>query len=190
MFNRDQLVNLFLEKNKEINLSAIRDTKWVRNKHIQDSLELEKLVQRKPWINVIDVWTGGWFPLMPLAISHPECNFVWVDSVRKKTIAVWEILSKLWVENVEMIWSRIEDIKGKQFDVVTARAVAYADKLIDWVFPITKKWWTIFLMKQESGEEKEILLKKIKEKKLIFKKEHHYKLFDDDINRVVYIIQK
>jgi len=48
-------------------------------------------------------------------------------------------LDELGVKNVEMIWSRIEDIKNQTFDVVTARAVAYSDKLLNRATPIVKK---------------------------------------------------
>ena len=188
--NRDKLIHAFLEKNKQINLSAIRDEEWVRVKHIQDSLELEKIIDRKEWMRIADIWTGWWFPLMPLAISHPECNFVWIDSVRKKTIAVWEILEGLGVKNVEMIRTRIENIKNQTFDLVTARAVAYSDKLLNRATPLVKKWWKIALMKQANDEEKKILLDTAKKKKLVLEKEHNYKLFNEDIERVIYILSK
>lgn len=188
--NRDNLIQIFLEKNKQINLSAIRDEDWVMVKHIQDSLELEKIIDRKEWMRIADIWTGGWFPLMPLAISHPECNFVWIDSVRKKTIAVWEILEELGVKNVEMMRTRIEEIKDQTFDLVTARAVAYADKLLNRAAPLVKKWWKIALMKQMNQEEKEVMLKEIQRRKLTLESEHHYELFEWDIERVIYILRK
>lgn len=184
------LIKSFLRKNKQVNLSAIRDEDWVMMKHIQDSLELEKIIDWKEWMIIADIWTGGWFPLMPLAISHPECNFVWVDSVRKKTIAVWEILDELGVKNVEMMRTRIEDIKNQTFDLVTARAVAYSDKLLNRANHLIKSWWKIALMKQVNDEEKKILLDVAKKKKLVLEIEHNYQLFDGDISRVIYILKK
>ncbi len=190
MQNWDKLIHTFLEKNKQINLSAIRDEEWVRVKHIQDSLELEKNINWKEWMRIADIWTGWGFPLMPLAIFHPECNFIWIDSVRKKTIAVWEILDELEVKNVEMMRTRIEDIKDQTFDLVTARAVAYSDKLLNRATPLVKKWWKIALMKQVNNEEKKILLNTAKKKKLVLEKEYTYKLFKEDIERVIYILRK
>lgn len=190
MQNWNILINAFLEKNKQINLSAIRDPDWVKVKHIQDSLELEKIIDWKEWMRIADIGTGGGFPLMPLAISHPECNFVWIDSVRKKTIAVWEILDGLGVKNVEMMRTRIEEIKNQTFDLVTARAVAYSDKLLNRATPLVKKWWRIALMKQVNDEEKEVLLNIAKKKNLTLESEYNYKLFDWDIERVIYILKR
>ena len=184
------LINSFLEKNKQINLSAIRDEEWVMVKHIQDSLELEKIIDWRKWMRIADIWTGGWFPLMPLAISHPECNFVWIDSVRKKTIAVWEILEQMNVKNVEMIWSRIEDIKNQTFDLVTARAVAYSDKLLNRATPLVKAWGKVALMKQVNDDEKRILLDTAKKKNLVLEMEYEYNLFEWDIDRVIYILKR
>ena len=171
-------------------MSAIRDEEWVMIKHIHDSLELEKIIKWKDWMNIADIWTGGWFPLMPLAISHPECNFVWIDSVRKKTVAVQDILEELRIKNVEMLWSRIEDIKNLNFDLVTARAVAYSDKLLNRATPLVNKWWKIALMKQVNSEEKKVLLNEASKRNLFLEKEHYYHLFDWDIDRVIYILWK
>ena len=188
--NRDNLIHVFLEKNKQINLSAIRDEEWVRVKHIQDSLELEKNIDWKEWMKIADIWTWWGFPLIPLALSHPEYKFVGIDSVRKKTIAVWEILKELAIKNVEMIRSRIEDIKNQSFDLVTARAVAYSDKLLNRATPLVKKWWRIALMKQVNDEEKKILLNTAEKRNLVLEKEYHYILFDWDIERVIYILKR
>ena len=179
-----------MEKNKQINLSAIRDEEWVKVKHIQDSLELEKIINWEEWMRIADIWTGWGFPLMTLAISHPECNFVWIDSVRKKTIAVWEILDELEVKNVEMMRTRIEELKNQTFDLVTARAVAYSDKLLNRATPLVKKWWRIALMKQVNDEEKIVLLNIANQKNLVLEKEYNYKLFEWDIDRVIYILRK
>ena len=187
---REKLVEVFLQKNKELNLSAIRDEEGVMVKHIQDSLELKNTWVFKDWMEVADVWTGGWFPLMPLAISYPNIQFTGIDSVKKKTVAVNEMLDTLWVKNAKVIWTRIEEYKEKQFDVVTARAVAYSDKLIKWAYPLLKKWWYFLFMKQNIQEERELLLKLCKKYHLSLKDEIKYQLYEWDIDRIIYVIEK
>ncbi len=198
----DKLTKVFLEKNKQINLSAIRDEQWVQTKHIKDSLVglqiIEKLIlspdskkkTESGLIKVVDVGTGSWFPLLPLVIEKPEWNFVWIDSVKKKVVAVNEIIKDLWLENVEVVWTRAEEYKEKQFDIMTARAVAYIDKLLKFTKHLVKKWWYFVLYKLDSEEEYKDILKNCKKYNLKLIKKHPYKLFDGDIARMVYVLQK
>ena len=74
--------------------------------------------------------------------------------------------------------------------MVTARAVAYSDKLLNRATPLVKKWGRIALMKQVNDEEKKVLLDVANKKKLILEKEYKYKLFDWDIDRIIYILKK
>ena len=76
---------------------------------------------------------------MPLALSCPELKFLGIDSVRKKTLAVNEILAQLGVKNAQVLWTRIEDYQGEKADLLTARAVAYSDKLLKRSYPLLKK---------------------------------------------------
>jgi 16S rRNA G527 N7-methylase RsmG len=48
-------------------------------------------------------------------------------------------LDELEVKNVEMMRTRIEELKNQTFDLVTARAVAYSDKLLNRATPLVKK---------------------------------------------------
>jgi 16S rRNA G527 N7-methylase RsmG len=48
-------------------------------------------------------------------------------------------LDELEVKNVEMMRTRIEELKNQTFDLVTARAVAYSDKLLNRATPLIKK---------------------------------------------------
>lgn len=187
---RDHLITTFLTKNQQLNLSAIRDADWVYLKHIQDSLKLLETGLFEKGKLVIDVGTGGGFPLMPLALSCPECKFLGIDSVRKKALAVNEMLADLWASNTKVLWTRIEDYQGEQADILTARAVAYADKLLEWSTPLLKKWGHFLLMKQKQPEELEVLHKVCKKKKINLISQIEYQLFEGDIDRVIYILQK
>lgn len=187
---RDKLITVFLEKNWKLNLSAIRDPEGVRIKHIQDSLELLKLGVFQSGMRVADIGTGGGFPLMPLAISLPELQFVWIDSIKKKTVAVNEMLTELEVNNAKVIWTRIEEYRWEDFDLITARAVAYSDKLLERAFPLLKKWGSFLLMKELKAEERSLILDLCKKYHLSLEQEHGYQLFEGDIQRVIYVLRK
>ena len=209
----EKLVEVFKDWNSKINLSAIRDDEWIKIKHIKDSLEGLKVIESldinenkkdfNEWWNknsnfstlsskfsIVDVWSWSGFPLLPLAISKPEWNFTWIESVRKKVNAISDMAEKLGLKNVNMIRTRAEDYKEKQFDILTARAVAYIDKLMKFTYHLVKPGGYFVLYKLNSPEEFKDLQKIAKKYKLKLVKTHKYKLFDDDIERVIYVLKK
>jgi 16S rRNA (guanine527-N7)-methyltransferase len=110
-------------------------------------------------------------------MTHPDVTFTGIDSVKKKVVAVNEIISSLSITNVNVVRSRIEAFKKQTFEYATARAVAYVDKLIPWAYPLLKAEGTLVLMKQKNEEEKAELLHLCKQRHLQFMKEHTYTLF-------------
>jgi len=186
---RDLLVETFLDYNSKINLSAIRTEDEVYTKHILDTLELKEILHFKPRTKVVDIWTGGGFPLLPLAIENPEIKFTGIEARRKKVNAVNKIISDLDIKNTKVLRHRIEEFRWT-FDYLTARAVGYVDKLLDRSRNLVRKWWYFILYKQKSEEELETLNKICQQKKLKLITTHEYSLFEGDIDRVIYILQK
>ncbi len=188
--NYDKLIELFIEWNSKINLSAIRDKKSIELKHIKDSLKLMEFFSfPNNCQKIVDIWTGSGFPLLPLAMNYPKINFVGIESIRKKTIAINNIIENLWLENVKIIWTRSEDHKEK-YDAVIGRAVAYIDKLFNFSLHLLKKNWIFIFYKIYTKEEDQLLKKLCKKYKLKIEKEFLYKLYKNDIQRVIYIIKK
>ena len=196
---RDNLINIFLDKNSQINLSAIRDRDWVMIKHIQDSIELNKIFKLRKWAKVCDIWTWGWFPLLPLAMTNLDTQFIWIDARRKKTEAVNDIIKQLKLKNAKCIWSRVEELWNKNiqwwkyswyFDYITARAIGYSDKIIEWSYKLLKNWWYFILYKEFKSSEKQDLKKICNKKNLKIEKISEYSLFEWDINRIIYVIKK
>lgn len=90
-----ELIEVFLAKNAQINLSAIRDAEGVYVKHILDSLELLNIFTFEEGQTVCDLGTGGGFPLLPLAIENPDVRFVGMDARKKKLQAIGEMIESL-----------------------------------------------------------------------------------------------
>ncbi len=187
---RKDLITIFLQKNSQINLSAIRDEEWVYKKHILDALEIQKIFSFEKGMQVCDMGTWGWFPLLPLAISYPEVEFTGMDCVRKKTIAVEDMAKQLQLKNVQLLRKRAEEYKDQQFDVITARSVAYVDKLLPRTKHLLKQWGCRILYKQVDEEERQALLRLCESMNLKLEKRHKYKLFDGDIERVIYVVRR
>ena len=143
---RKRLIDEFISINSHTNLSAIRDLDGIWIKHIQDSLEINKAFILQPGSTLCDVGTGGGFPLLPIAITHPEIQCIGIDSTKKKIDAINEMIAKLKIPNAKAIRTRAEDVKGEffpdampGFDYVTARAVGYIDKLLPQIHHLVKK---------------------------------------------------
>ncbi len=174
-----KFVSLFLEKNKHINLSAIRDEEGVWQKHIEDSLVVLPLFEQfgDKKLKILDLGTGGGFPGLPLAIMLPDHHFTLLDATRKKIDCVREFAEALELKNVTSQWGRVEDMRSAgmkeerkhnkngivymdgtpttsdHFDLVVTRATAYIDDLFTWIKPLLKSDGRAWLYKQASEEE-------------------------------------
>ena len=177
--------------NSHTNLSAIRDPEGIQTKHIQDALEIKNIIQFKPGLTLCDVGTGGWFPLLPIAIDNPELQCTGIDSTRKKIDAINEMIAKLNIPNAKAIWTRAESYKPEEaFDYVTARAVSYIDKLLPVLHHLVKKGGRLILYKQYTPEEAEDIGHFWKRYRFVIQKRHKYTLFDWDIQRIIYVLKK
>nr|MDD3719877.1 16S rRNA (guanine(527)-N(7))-methyltransferase RsmG [Candidatus Gracilibacteria bacterium] len=137
----ERFLELFKEKNSQINLSSLRDNHSIIEKHFIDSLMLTKFFNLEG--KVADIGTGGGFPLLPLAILNNDAYFTGIDSVGKKLKAINEFVINLGLENVQTIHSRFEDIGNdkkyrESFDYVVSRATAYFPTLLEYAIPLLK----------------------------------------------------
>lgn len=155
------LVKAFLHENANINLSALRteDACWHGN--ILDSLALADAVEKK-LINaphmMMDVGTGGGFPLLPLTMMYPEATCFGVDSIGKKVAAVTRIAQTVGLKNVKVIAERSENLVRKpehreKYDTVTARAVAPLNVLLEYVTPFARIGGHVILWKSTHIDE-------------------------------------
>lgn len=161
----EKFLNLFIEQNAKLNLSAIRDAQWIIEKHFIDSIMLDNFIELH-W-KVLDIWTWWWFPWIPLAIMNKEYSFTLIDSTRKKIESVNHFCWELWLRNCIWIWWRAEELAKKeelkwQFDFIVSRATAYLPQILDWSYPFLKKWWKMIFYKLYRDEELEDWLKKAK----------------------------
>ena len=186
-------MNLVLEWNKSVNLTAITDENDFILKHFVDSLTVDKYVKG---MKVVDVGTGAGFPGLPLAICNRDndtCVFL-VDSLNKRINFLNEVIRDINLDNVYSVHSRAEEfgnIKKESFDVAVSRAVARLNILVEYLLPLVKVGGNCICMKGEYSEEEideaknaiDILGGKIsKVEKLV--------LPNSDINRTIIVIEK
>jgi 16S rRNA (guanine527-N7)-methyltransferase len=108
---------LFDELNRKVNLISRKDIDFFYERHVLYSLAIARVISFSPGTRVLDVGTGGGFP---------------VDSIGKKIRAVQELKENLGLENVFPQNIRAEAMEGK-FDFVVSRAVTEIPVLMGWI---------------------------------------------------------
>lgn len=181
----------FIEENHKVNLISKNDEKFLWEKHICDSLSLEKFFDKYDVPeNLLDIGTGGGFPSVPLAIKYPQIKITAIDSIGKKIRAVQNLKEKLNLENLTPICARVENTNG-EFDVVTSRAVASLDKICSYALAKTKKGGYFVAFKSKKAQEEIDKAQKILKKynaKIIDIIEYTLPL-EEQLNRNLIIIQ-
>jgi 16S rRNA (guanine527-N7)-methyltransferase len=113
---------LYAEWNERVNLISRKDFEHLYERHILHSLGIAKVVQFKKGTRIVDVGTGGGFPLVPLAVLFPHCTFHGIDGIGKKIAAVQGVIQGLGLTNCTAEQVRSEDHK-QRYDVIVSRAV-------------------------------------------------------------------
>ena len=128
----NQLRPLYEEWNAVINVISRKDMEAFEERHVLHSLAIALAMRFAPGSRVLDVGTGGGFPGIPLAILHPEVDFVLCDSIGKKMKVVRAVVAELGLSNGQVHHGRAEDVPGR-FDFVVSRAVTRMNRFIPWV---------------------------------------------------------
>lgn len=134
-------INAFLKQNSILNLISKNDEKYIWEKHIFDSLAIEKFFTKYQEVNnatLLDIGTGGGFPSVPIALCYPEIEVYALDSIRKKINAIENLKSELAIKNLHTICDRAENVCEK-YDLITSRAVAPMSKILEYAMPLLKK---------------------------------------------------
>jgi len=121
-------VALMHKWNKVYNLTSVRDPAQMMSRHIIDSLSV------LPYLNapsLLDVGTGGGLPGIPAAIAHPDSAVTLLDSNSKKTRFLQQVKAELGLSNVTVVHGRVEQVSLSKFAIITARAFASIDDIIE-----------------------------------------------------------
>ena len=187
-------MNLLIEWNRKINLTAITEPDEIILKHFVDSLTISKYIS--DGTKVVDVGTGAGFPGIPLKIYRQDIEITLLDSLQKRINFLDEVIRELNLEKIETIHSRVEDFgKDKKyrekFDTATSRAVANLATLSEYLLPLVKVGGKVISMKGSLIEE-ELELSKNAIKILGGKVEKvdEFNLLNSDISRNIVLIDK
>lgn len=151
-------MELLLEWNEKINLTAITEPNEIVEKHFLDSLTLLQGCPIKQGARVIDVGTGAGFPGIPLKIMRPDIQLTLLDSLNKRLLFLEEVCKTLNL-SATPIHKRAEEAGldkklRESFDIAAARAVAPLPVLCEYCLPLVKmKGFFIAMKGPGAGEE-------------------------------------
>lgn len=185
-------MNLLLEWNQKMNLTAITEPNDVILKHFIDSLTIEKLIDKDK--KIIDVGTGAGFPGIPLSIVKEE-DITLLDSLNKRIIFLEEVIDNLELKNIKAVHSRVEEFaknkkKRESYDIATSRAVAPLNVLLEYLLPLVKIGGKCICMKGSNVEEIEEAKNALKILGGEIEKIEKITLPESDIIRNIIIVKK
>lgn len=187
-------MNLLIEWNEKMNLTAIIEPSEIILKHFIDSITILKDI--KDGSTVVDIGTGAGFPGIPLSIMNPTLKITLVDSLNKRLIFLQEVIKELNLKNVELIHARAEEFGRnkkyrEKFDIATSRAVANLATLSEYLLPLVKINGQAISMKAgNASQEIEEAQKAIKTLGGHINRIDEFYLPQTDIARTIIIIDK
>jgi 16S rRNA (guanine527-N7)-methyltransferase len=132
--------------NKAYNLTGLKTDEEIIVKHFLDSLlYLEALPAGG--ISLMDVGSGAGFPGMPLKIMRPEITTYLLEPSRKKATFLVHMIKTLCLDKIEVIGTRIEEVKSLRVDVAVTRALFSAKEFYRKAYPHLREGGSIVLSK-------------------------------------------
>ena len=197
----NKYMDMVIEKNKVMNLTAITEPEEFSLKHFADSLSVVSAVEAalpicsEP-VSMIDVGTGAGFPSVPLKIAFPGIRLTLLDSLNKRIGFLNDVISELGLKDTVTIHSRAEDGARRPelrdaFDFAVSRAVAGLNILTEYCLPYVKPGGLFIAYK--SGDISEELAgskNAIKQLGGSLEDKVNFRLADSDIERSFVLIRK
>ena len=133
---------LLVEYNKVMNLTGITEEEQVYLKHFYDSLTLTKVIDPTKEETLCDVGTGAGFPGLVIKILFPNLKVTLVDSLNKRIDFLKTVINELKLKDIEAKHARAEEFaqtNREKYDIVTSRAVAPLNILLEYNIPLLKE---------------------------------------------------
>ncbi len=121
------LAALFAKWNRSINLSAASTAEEI-DAHIDDSSHVIEYLRGRS--RILDVGSGGGFPVVVAAIALPDSRFVALEPIHKKHAFLKTAARELKLANLDPRAERLEDHATHDYDAAMSRATF---DLVEWL---------------------------------------------------------
>ena len=127
----DLLVALLREENARQNLVSAASLAEVWTRHIADSAQLLRYVPRETSGRWIDLGTGAGFPGLVIAALRPACEVLLIESRARRIAWLDRARVAMGLERAQVVGQRLEVVETRQAAVISARAFAPLERLLD-----------------------------------------------------------
>ena len=160
--NLEKYQSLLFEWQKRFNLVSNGSLVDAWTRHFLDSAQLSEYINENAGV-VCDFGSGAGFPGLVLAVLfkdvNPKTKFVLIESIAKKTLFLNTVVSTLNL-NADVIRDRIEKVRLKNIDYITARAVTSLVDLLRYAEPFCSKETKCLFLKGKTYKEELLLSQK------------------------------
>jgi 16S rRNA (guanine527-N7)-methyltransferase len=146
-------LDLLLDANQRVNLTAVRDPDTAWRRLILDSLTpLPALDDLPEDAALIDIGSGGGMPGIPLAIARPDLRVALLEATGKKAQALQAFTDALHLANVAVLHDRAETLGHNsahraRYDAAVCRAIGPLNELLEYGLPLVKVGGLVLAMK-------------------------------------------
>ncbi len=188
----EKYYELLVEYNKVMNLTGITEKEEVYLKHFYDSLSICNVINLNNVESLCDIGTGAGFPGLVLKIVFPNLKVTLIDSLNKRINFLNIVIDNLGLKNINTIHARAEEygIKNREiYDIVTCRAVAQTNVLLEYCVPIVKTTGYFIPLKGKMDNEKDFN-HAMKELDVILEERYEFLLPIENSNRTILKFKK
>jgi 16S rRNA (guanine527-N7)-methyltransferase len=115
--------------------------------HLADSLDGLTVPAVRAAGRIADLGAGAGFPGMPLALALPGAHVDLVESLSRKCAFLERAVEAAGITNASVACARAEEWPGRELDVVTVRAVAPLNVLVEYAAPLLRLGGTLVAWK-------------------------------------------
>ena len=146
----ERFAALLAEQGPERGLIGPREVERLWERHLLNCALMADAVD--PSVRTLaDVGSGAGLPGVVIAIARPELQVTLIETMQRRTTLLEEVDAELGL-GLEVVRARAEELHGeREFEVVTARAVAALDKLARWTLPLVQEEGLLLAMKGSSA---------------------------------------
>lgn len=152
----EKYYDMLIHWNEKINLTAVTDKEDVYLKHFYDSLTPLFYTDIPEGTRLCDVGAGAGFPSIPMKIVRPDIKVTIVDSLNKRINFLNELTAELSLGDMHLVHDRAENFgqytARHMFDMVTARAVANLNTLLELCLPLVRTGGKFIVLKGKRGQ--------------------------------------